>query len=73
VFLVVVLLVPAHWALSRPWTIEASTHHPLDNTWEQWTGTVRGLRASRGEVSRVARHLARHETPDDRGPLQKLY
>lgn len=67
------LVLPVHWALSRPWTIVAETHEPLDSSGEHWVGTVRGIRAARYEASRAVRHLEEHSTPnDDRGPLQLL-
>lgn len=72
-FAFVVLLVPAQWALARPWTIVADTYEPLETSGEQWVGTVRGMVASRREVSRVIRHLERHAIPDDgQGLLQPV-
>ncbi len=72
---VVVLLVPAQWAVTRPWVIEANTFEPLDSAGEHWEGTVRGLRASRHEVSRVTRQLQTHASPvldEDQGPLFRV-
>lgn len=72
-FVALVLLVPAQWVMARSWTIVADTYEPLETSGEQWVGTVRGLMASRREVSRVARHLERHAIPDDgQGPLQPV-
>lgn len=72
-FVVVLLLIPLQWALARPWTIVAFTHQPLPSG-EEWSGTVRGVMASRYEANRVARQLAEHAVPDDgRGPLQPNY
>ncbi|MGQ0778041.1 MAG: DUF983 domain-containing protein [Pseudonocardiales bacterium] len=73
--IVVVLLVPAQWALARPWLIEAATFEPLDSAGEHWEGTVRGMRASRHEVAQVTRHLQTHARPvlhEDQGPLFKI-
>ena len=72
-FVVVLLLIPLQWALARPWTIVAATHQPLPSG-EEWSGTVRGMRASAYEAKRVARHLVENAVPDDgRGPLQPHY
>lgn len=72
-FLGVLMLIPLSWAMNRPWTIIADTPEPL-GTGEQWVGTVRGLMASRSEISRVAKHLETHAVPDNgRGPLQPTY
>lgn len=71
----VVLLVAAQWAVARPWTIVADTYEPLDTGGELWEGTVRGLRASQREVSRVARYLESHDRPvpdEEQGPLRRV-
>ena len=71
--LVVALLATAQWAGARPWIITADTYEPLATSGERWVGTVRGLRTSRREVSRVVTHLERHAIPNDgHGPLQPL-
>lgn len=69
---VVVLLVPAQWAWYRPWIVEADTFEPLGSSGEHWEGTVRGVRASKQEVSRAAQQLQTHARPvldEDQGPL----
>lgn len=71
----VVLLVPAQWAMARPWLIEAATFEPLESSGEHWEGTVRGLRGSRHEVARVVHQLQTHARPvldEDQGPLFKM-
>lgn len=76
IFVLVLLLVPALWAMSRPWIIVADTYEPLETAGEQWVGVVHGLMASRHEVSRVARNLERHARPtaeEEQGPLQRVF
>lgn len=73
VVLALLLVMPAQWALSRPWTIVAETHEPLATAGEHWVGTVRGAMAARQEANRVARHLEDHAVPDDgEGLLQPV-
>lgn len=68
------MVLPLHWALVRPWTIVASTYQPIESGGEEWVGTVRGPMRSRREALRVAQHLEEHAVPDDgRGPLQANY
>lgn len=70
-FVILALLVPAQWVMSRYWTIAAHTYEPLGTAGEYWEGSVRGLMASRHELARVARNLEHHARPDDgHGPLQ---
>lgn len=70
--LALLFVMPVQWALSRPWTIVAETHHPLPSG-EHWVGTVRGARAARQETARTVRHLEAHAVPDDGGgPLQPV-
>jgi hypothetical protein len=74
IFLGLLALIPAQWALNRPWTIVADTPEPVETAGEHWVGTVRGIMGSRAETSRVARHLELHAVPDDgRGRLQPIY
>lgn len=71
--LALLLVMPVQWALSRPWTIVAETHEPLNSSGEHWVGTVRGAMAARQETTRAARHLEEHAVPDDgAGPLQPV-
>ncbi|MGH3933272.1 MAG: DUF983 domain-containing protein [Pseudonocardiaceae bacterium] len=75
VLVVVVLLVPAQWALTRPWLIEADTFEPLNSSGEHWEGTIRGLRASRHEASRVIEQLQTYGSPvldEAQGPLFRV-
>lgn len=52
---------PLQWANSRSWTIvaEAPPYPELGLDAEYWRGTVRGIRAARGEIRRVVRTLRR--------------
>ena len=71
--LALLLVMPVHWALHRPWTIVAETHEPLETAGEHWVGTVRGTMAARQETSRAARHLEEYAVPDDgQGLLQPV-
>lgn len=72
---VVVLLAPVYWALTRPWIIEAATFEPLESSGEHWEGTVHGLRASRRDAARVAHQLQTHARPvldEAQGPLFRM-
>ena len=69
--LAVLLALPAHWVVNRPWTIVAETHEPLATNGEHWVGTVRGFLAARDEAIRATRNLEEYSSPDDgRGPMQ---
>lgn len=73
-FIALLLVVPLHWALSRPWTIVAATHQPIETGGEEWEGTVRGVLGSRREVAQVARNIEEYAVPGDgRGPVQANY
>lgn len=71
--LAVLLLWPAQWAVSRPWTIVAETYESSTSHGEYWVGTVRGFLAARYEVSRTVRNLQEQSSPDDgRGTLAQV-
>lgn len=73
-FLLLLLVLPLHWALGRPWTIVAETPPLRDAPPERWVGTVHGMMLARQEAMRVVKSLRRDAIPDDgRGPLQPIY
>lgn len=73
-FLVLLLVLPVQWALSRSWTIVAETPPLPDAPPERWMGTVHGLLRARQETDHVVKSLQRDAIPDDgRGPLQPVY
>jgi hypothetical protein len=70
----VILFFPLRWVLRRPWTVVAETDGDVtgDRPSERWVGTVRGLFAVRGEVTKVIKTIQRHSLPDFEGPLHPV-
>ncbi|MGH3515902.1 MAG: DUF983 domain-containing protein [Haloechinothrix sp.] len=70
----VALFFPLRWVLRRPWTVVAETDgDPIgEQPAERWVGTVTGMFAVRGEMSRVRKSIERHALPDFDGPLQPV-
>ncbi|MGH3754304.1 MAG: DUF983 domain-containing protein [Pseudonocardiaceae bacterium] len=68
------MIVAIHWALRRPWTIEATAEPtPNEPTGEYWRGLTHGAMSARQDTQRVARCLEARDTPDDgTGLLQKV-
>lgn len=74
--LILVLLLgvlPARWALRRPWDLVAETGEDEDGRpAERWVGVVRGPFAVRSEASRVRRSIEASSLPDHEGALQPM-
>lgn len=69
------MMAAIHWALRRPWTIEATTAEPTPNepTGERWKGLTHGAMSARQDTQRVAQCLKARATPDDgTGLVQKV-
>jgi len=60
--------------LRRPWTVVAETNGDLtgERPPERWMGTIRGLFAVRGEVTKIAKTIQQHALPDFDGPLHPM-
>jgi uncharacterized protein (DUF983 family) len=73
VLLIVLLLLvlPARWALRRPWTLvaEVPDEEYENNIAERWVGTVDGVLKARSATSKVVAHISLRSEPDIEGPL----
>jgi Protein of unknown function (DUF983) len=73
IILLVVLFLPARWALHRPFTVVAETGDDGEGEpVERWVGTVRGVFNVRQQVNRIARNIADESMPAVEGPLKPV-
>lgn len=72
--LLLALFFPLRWVLRRPWTVVAETEGDVtgERPSERWVGTVVGVFNVRGEVTRIAKSIQRHDLPDFDGPLHPV-
>lgn len=66
-------VLPARWALRRPWDLVAETEEDPDGRPpERWVGVVRGPLAVRSEARRVRNSIETSSLPDVDGALQPM-
>jgi hypothetical protein len=73
ILVLMLAVLPARWALRRPWDLVAETEEDEEGRPpERWVGAVRGPIAVRNEASRVRRSIETTSLPHIDGALQPM-